>query len=56
MVSENPKEGLVSSIDIHIAVRTNTEKEIPLLIDDLKTKLVSRSPAHFNYRIFTQTT
>lgn len=55
MVSENPKEGLVTSIDIHMTVRTDTERELPLLMDDLRTKLISRSPAHFNYRIFTQT-
>ena len=54
MVSEKPGEGLISSIDVHLSVRTDSEREIPLLIDELKTKLVTRSPDHFNYRIFTQ--
>lgn len=54
MVSEKPGEGLISSIDVHLSVRTDSEREMPLLIDELKTKLVTRSPAHFNYRIFTQ--
>lgn len=54
MVSEKPGEGLISSIDVHLSVRTDSEREMPLLIDELKTKLVTRSPDHFNYRIFTQ--
>lgn len=54
MVSEKPGEGLISSIDVHLSVRTDSEREMPLLIDELRTKLVTRSPDHFNYRIFTQ--
>lgn len=54
MVSEKPGEGLISSIDVHLSVRTDSERDMPLLIDELKTKLVTRSPDHFNYRIFTQ--
>ncbi len=54
MVSEKPGEGLISSIDVHLSIRTDSEREMPLLIDELKTKLITRSPDHFNYRIFTQ--
>lgn len=54
MVSPRPNEGLVRSIDIHLTLWKDEERDIDLMVEDLKNRLTNRSLDRFNYRIFTE--
>ena len=54
MVSPRPHEGLIRSIDIHLTLRKDEERDIDFMVEDLKSRLTSRSLDRFNYRIFTE--
>ncbi|QIU94857.1 type VI secretion system baseplate subunit TssF [Bacteroides faecium] len=47
--SEFPQEGLIRSIDIYLKIQGDVDSSI---LEDLRNKLVSRSPSSFHYRIF----
>lgn len=54
MVSPRLNEGLVRSIDIHLTLWKDEERDIDLMVEDLKNRLTNRSLDRFNYRIFTE--
>lgn len=54
MISPKPNEGLVRSIDIHLTLKEDNERDTDFMVEDLKNRLASRSLDRFNYRIFTE--
>ena len=53
-VSDRPKEGLIRTIDVHITLKPHLKdiSEFGSMRDDIKSKLIKKSPDTYNYRVF----
>lgn len=53
-ISDRPKEGLIRTIDVNIKLKPHLKdiSEFGSMRDDIKSKLIEKSPDTYNYRVF----